>query len=83
MLFIIHVDFVKIFSVIMRPTKVLNFVNVNVISDLNKKNELFEELIKYVSISFTDRPSSFLYSNEIMKNPSYNNHYLFSQLICE
>ena len=54
-----------------------------IMSNLNKENFLFEEIKKYIPISFIKRPENFLYDNSIIESDSHKFHNLFSQLICE
>ena len=56
---------------------------VNITSELNPNHILIETIQKYITIKFINRPTHFLYKDEVMKSRSYKNHNLFSQLICE
>ena len=60
-----------------------NNIELHVTSELEKTNTLFEILKKYVKIHFMDRPSIFLYQDNIMQTSPHKHHNLFSQLICE
>ncbi len=57
--------------------------NTFVITELDNKLELFQKLSKYLQILFLEKPSNFLYKNQILEYETYKNHKLFSQLICE
>ncbi|MAQ31619.1 MAG: hypothetical protein CMD26_02660 [Flavobacteriales bacterium] len=56
---------------------------INITSELNPDHILIETIKKYITIKFINRPTHFLYKDSIIKNRSYQNHNLFSQLICE
>ena len=59
-------------------------VKINFMSNLEKKNMLFDKIKKYVkTISFITRPREFLYQNDIVEDSEHKHHNLFSQLICE
>ena len=44
---------------------------------------IFNELKKYIKIRFLERPPNFLYKSNVIDEPIYKNHNLFSQFICE
>ena len=58
-------------------------IKTKVITELDKNSELFRQLSNYLEIIFLERPSGFLYKNQILENEPHKNHKLFSQLICE
>ena len=61
-----------------------NKIQINILSDLEKDNNLFKKLRKYINhLKFINRPAEFLYENEVMELASHKHHNLFSQLICE
>ena len=58
-------------------------LTMDIMSDLDKKEPLFEKLREYMIINFINRPDRFLYNDEIIQTASHKHHNLFSQLICE
>ena len=58
--------------------------SVNIISNLVKKNSYFDLMNDYIqNIIFLNRPDNFLYSQQLLDFQDYQNHHIFSQIICE
>ena len=57
--------------------------SLNITTNLEKTNIIFNELKKYIKIRFLERPPNFLYKTNVIDEPIYKNHNLFSQFICE
>tara|TARA_B100000902_G_C27272655_1_gene897148 strand:- start:301 stop:1131 length:831 start_codon:yes stop_codon:yes gene_type:complete len=55
----------------------------SITTNLEKTNIIFNELKKYIKIRFLKRTPNFLYKNNVIDEPIYKNHNLFSQFICE
>ena len=59
-------------------------VKINIMSDLDKSNTIFQKLKKYINnLYFLKKPNQFLYENEKLEYMGYKHHSIFGQLICE
>ncbi len=59
-------------------------VKINIMSDLEKSNTIFQKLKKYINnLYFLKKPNQFLYENEKIEYMGYKHHSIFGQLICE
>lgn len=57
---------------------------VNIISNLVKKHSYFNLMKDYIqNIIFLNKPDNFLYSQQLLDFQDYQNHHIFSQIICE
>ncbi len=58
--------------------------SVNIISNLVKKHSCFDLMNDYIqNIIFLNKPDNFLYSQQLLDFHDYQNHHIFSQIICE
>ena len=77
-------DFLYYFMNCIKELNIMtNKTTVNILSELDEENTLFSTLKEYIQIAFTDRPSMFLYRNNILEIPNHKHHNLFGQIICE
>ncbi|MAQ47655.1 MAG: hypothetical protein CMD27_02100 [Flavobacteriales bacterium] len=72
-------------------TNCLHILNVNqhntklnIISNLDKTHPYFNIMKDYIHhIIFLQKPDMFLYNHQLLDFQDYNNHHIFSQIICE
>ena len=58
--------------------------NINLMSNLDKKHNLFKLIEKYIQkFKLIERPTKFLYANTIMEKDSHIHNNLFNQIVCE
>ena len=58
--------------------------SINIMSNLDKKHNLFKLIEKYVQkFNLIERPTKFLYTNEILEKDSHIHNNLFNQIVCE
>jgi len=58
--------------------------SIKIISNLIKKHTYFNLLSDYMqNIIFLNKPDNFLYSQQLLDFQDYQNHHIFSQIICE